>query len=72
MYNKKVKECCKNCRYCFKVKKRPIYDSIANKICLYFGLIGEGFDHILEVADYDTCEVFCLNEEKEDLVYEED
>ena len=35
MYNKRVKECCANCKHCAEVRKRPVYDTIATKICLY-------------------------------------
>ena len=65
----KPKECCANCIHCAKVRKRPIYDSIATKICLYFKNT-ENSNYILEVDDTDICEVFNLNENKEDLIYE--
>ena len=70
MYNKKVKECCANCKHCAEVRKRPVYDSILTKICLYHKNT-ENDTFILEVYDFDKCEVFCLNEDKEDLLCEE-
>lgn len=70
MYNSKAKECCANCKHCAEVRKRPIYDSILTKICLYYKNT-EDAHYILEVDDTDMCEVFDLNKEKEDLIYEE-
>jgi hypothetical protein len=66
----KIKECCANCIHCVEVRKRPVYDSILTKICLYHKNT-ENDDFILEVYDFDKCEVFCLNEDTEDLIYEE-
>ena len=66
----KIKECCANCVHCAEVRKRPIYDIILTKICLYHKNT-ENTNFILEVYDFDKCEVFCLNEDKEDLICEE-
>lgn len=66
----KPKECCSNCIHCAEVKKMPKYDTVLTDICLYFRNADEGY-YILEVDKFhDKCEVFRLNEDKEDLVYE--
>ena len=70
MYNKRVKECCANCKHCAEVRKRPVYNTNATKICLYHRNTEDSY-YILEVDDTDMCEVFDLWEDKEDLVYEE-
>lgn len=68
--SRKPKECCANCMHCAEVKKMPKYDTILTNICLYFRNVEEGY-YVLEVDKlHDKCEVFRLNEDKEDLVYE--
>ena len=52
-----TKECCKTCKYCCEVRKRPTYQEILTHICVGF-LLQEGSDYILEVAEDDICEEY--------------
>ena len=48
---------CVNCIYCAEVRKRPVYNTVLTKICLFFAK-EENYPYILEVFDTDRCECF--------------
>ena len=66
-YLNTIEDVCKNCAYCAEVKRWPKFDTIANKVCIYY-VLTEQDSFILEVQDNDKCEVFKLKAENMEAI----